>query len=76
MAFICSVRDILGEGVSRGFLSCFVDIIHHILFKDAESILQGKNLSLKQVLMKFFVPSRTLSRQDLVCSKIAISSSS
>ena len=59
MAFTCSVRDIQGVGVSREFLSYFVDIVHHILFKDAESILQGKNLSLKQVLMKFFEPSRT-----------------
>ena len=58
VAFTCSVKDILGEGVSRGFLSCFVDIIHHILFKDAESILRGKNLSLKQVLMKSFEPNR------------------
>ena len=58
MAFACLVRDIQGEGVYRGFLSCFVDIVHHILFKDAESILQGKNLSLKQVLMKSSEPSR------------------
>ena len=58
MAFTCSVRGIRGEGVYRGFLSCFVDIVHHILFKDAESILQGKNLSLKQVLTKFSVPNR------------------
>ena len=58
MVFTCSVRGIRGEGVSRGFLSCFVDIVHHILFKDAESILQGKNLSLKQVLMKSSEPSR------------------
>ena len=58
VAFTCSVRDIRGEGVYRGFLSYFVDIVHHILFKDAESILQEKNLSLKQVLMKSFEPNR------------------
>ena len=58
MVFTCSVRDIQGEGVYREFLSCFVDKVHHILFKDAESILQGKNLSLKQVLMKSFEPNR------------------
>ena len=58
MVSTCSVRDTQGVDVSREFLLCFVDIIHHTLSKDAVSILQGKNLSLKQVLMDSSEPSR------------------
>ena len=58
MVFVCSVIDIQGEDVSQEHLLHFVDINHHILFEDAESILRGKNLSLKQVLMKSSRPSR------------------
>ena len=58
VVFTCSVGDIQGEGVFWELLLCFVDITHHIQFEDAESILLGKNLSLKKVLMKSFELSR------------------
>ena len=49
VVFACLARDIQDEGVSWELLLYFVDIVHHIQFEDAESILLGKNLSLKQV---------------------------
>ena len=59
VVFTCSVGDIQVEGVYLVFLSSFKDISRHIQSRDAESILRGKSLFSKQVLMRSFELNRS-----------------